>query len=104
MNEDFVRRTTGVCWSIRDNKELVRGKYYFESCHYICHVMGEDEISITCYVCYKGMDIVDKFCDKNDATMIPMSWMRTHWCKTLLTFLFKLTSSCFSSFFVLSEP
>ena len=66
--------------------------------------MRKDEISITCYVYYLGMDIVDNFCDKNDATMIPMSWMRTHCCKTLLTFLFKLTSSCFSSLFVLPEP
>ena len=66
--------------------------------------MSKDGIPITCYVCYTGKDIVDNFCDVNDATMIPMSWMRSHCCKTLLTFLLKLTWSCFSSFFVLSEP
>ena len=66
--------------------------------------MSEDGISIMCYVRYKGMDIVDRFRDESDATMIPMSWMRTHCCKTLLTFLFELTLSCFSSFFVLPKP
>jgi len=48
----------------------------------------------TCNVLYLGMIIVDKFCDNDDATMIRMNWMGTQHCKTLLTFLFKLTLSC----------
>ena len=66
--------------------------------------MSENGISITCYVRYTEMNTVDNFRDESNSTMISMRWMRTHCCKTLLTFLLKLTSSCFSSFFVLSEP
>ena len=56
-----------------------------------------------CNVLHSGMDIDDKFCDDDDVSMIQKMWMGTQRCKTVLTFLFKLTSSCFLKFLCVAQ-
>ena len=73
LNEDFVWRTTGVCWSICGNKKLVRRKLYpnlvitYDMCDWT-----KLEDLFTCNVLYSEMIIDDKFCDNYDASMIQM--------------------------------
>ena len=42
LNEDFVRRTTGVCWDIYRGKKACEENFYFESCDLIRFVIDHD--------------------------------------------------------------